>query len=307
MRLRVKEKTQGDFYKWFAGRHKEEIKKLGSKWVPSRWNARYNYFSDGDWGWRDFVNILPKSLKEKVKSEVFEYITKDLNVEELLSGVQKTVTNYWNKIVVVKNIDENEERKFRELINSVKALSILSKHGVIKVSENGRIGERLENIRAENFSVVEMPPKIEGIDSKTIGTVAYLTENECWWEIQTPTLNANNGTFYFKANNPEKIPEMKCTVVDGVFMAIPSNLIDKALTARFTKLISDNSNGKKPLPKGKKRVSLDSLENMDMDQLDKIVKDYKLDIEPDDYDEDDFDTYQGDIIKAMGEHHFLTE
>lgn len=44
-----------------------------------------------------------------------------------------------------------------------------------------------------------------------------------------------------------------------------------------------------------------------MDQLDKIVKDYKLDIEPDDYDEDDFDTYQGDIIKAMGEHHFLTE
>jgi len=305
MRLRVKEKTQGDFYKWFASRHKEEIKKLGSKWVPSRWNARYNYFSDDDWGWRDFVNTLPESLKGVVKSELFEFITKELNVEELLSEIQKTVNNYWNKIVVVKNIDENEERKFRELMNGIKSLSILSKHGTIRVSENN-IGERLENIRAENFSIVEMPPKIEGIDSKTIGTVAYLTENECWWEIQTPSL-VNNGTFYFKANNPEKIPEMKCTVVDGVFMAVPSNLIDKALTARFTKLISDNSNGKKPLPKGKKRVSLDSLENMDMDQLDKIVKDYKLDIEPDDYDEDDFDTYQGDVIREMGDRGYLTE
>lgn len=305
-RMRIKEKTHGDFYKWFADRHKEEIKKLKNKWNPSGWNERYNYFTEDDWGWRDFVNTLPESLKGVVKSELFEFITKELNVEELLSEIQKTVNNYWNKIVVVKNIDENEERKFRELMNGIKLLSILSKHGTIRVSENN-IGERLENIRAENFSIVEMPPKIEGINDKVIGTVAYITENECWWEIQILPL-VNNSIFYFKANNPNKIPEMKCTIVDGVFMAIPSNLIDKALTARFTKLISDNSNGKKPLPKGKKRVSLDLLENMNMDELDKVVKDYKLDINPDDYDyEDDFDTYQGDIIRAMGENHYLTE
>lgn len=311
MRLRVKEKTQGDFYKWFAERHKEEIKRLGSKWNPSKWNSRYNYFSDDCWGWREFVNALSKTLKTKFKSDLFEYLTKELNVEELLANVQKTVNNYWNKIVVVRAIEENEERRFRELMEGVKALSILSKHGTIRVSE-GNIGERLENIRAEDFNVIEMPPKIEGISNKMIGTIAYITDSECWWEIQTSnTLNNGNGVFYFKANEPSKIPEMKCTIVDGVFMAVPSNLVDKALTARFTKLISDNSsNGKKPLPKGRKRVSYQDIEEMTMDELDKVVKNYKLnDINTDDYDdeEEDHRNYVNAVIEAMANFGYLTE
>lgn len=298
-------KTQGDFYKYFAKKYPEVINELGNKWIPRRWNESYDYFTINDYGWRNFLSVLPKELKSKVQNEVFDFITKEMNVEELLTSVQKTVNNYWNKIVVVKNIQEGEEGRFRDLMSGIKNLSILSKHGVIRTSKQ-RLGMDLDDINAEDFDIKEMPPRYEGINDKTLGRSAYFTEDVCWWEIRINSVLNDSGYFYFKANNPEKIPDMKCTIVDGVFMAIPGNLVDKALTARFTKLISDNDSGKRTLPKGKKRLTRYEIEDMDMDELDRVIKDYKLsDIDTDAYDEEDHDDYVEVIISKMGEYGYM--
>lgn len=307
MRKEKVEKNQGDFYKHIAKKYPEEIKKLGSKWQPGKWNGRYTYFSDRDWGWREFLAVLPLSLKNMIENEIFEFITKEFNPEELLANLQKTVNNYWNKIVVTKTINEDEEEKFRNLMNGIKALSIFNKHGKIRISKN-RIGERLESIRAENFDITEMVPNFPGIPKKMIGANVYRTNGNCWWELQFLGISNKDEFFYFKNDNPEKVSEMKCTVKDGVFMAIPSNLMDKALTAKFTKLISDDSNGKRSLPKGKKRIHSEDLDSMDMDELDNIVKGYKLNnIIINDYDEDDEDNYRDDIAQEMKNRGYFIE
>lgn len=311
MRNKDKGLYQGDFYKYYRKVYPDVIKELGSKWTPERWNPRYNYFSESCYGWRTFLDIIPKEHKQLIRGMTFEFLTKPLDVEQLMSKVQTTVNNYWNKIVVCKTIDTDEERNFRTLINGIKELSELSKKGTLRISQKN-ISERLTDIDAKRFTCSEIPP-----ESKFINNRVYITDNGCWWEVHGINLSNNNSrndddyedddyeAIYFKSNEPKKVPEMKCTFQDGVFMAIPGELIgNKKLTQRFTKLLTDDTESGKTKNKKKKKLTHNELSNLDYEELIQVVRDYDLDIPYDDdidnVEDEDLDSLQEDIERALG-------
>lgn len=302
---------QGDFYKHYRKTYPDVIKELGSKWNPERWNPRYDYFSEVCYGWRTFLDVLPKDHKQIIKNMTFEFLTKPLDVESLMNRVQTIVNNYWNKIVICKTIDTDEERRFRTLMNGIKELSELSKKGILRVSKRN-ISENLTDIDANRFTCSEIPP-----ESKFISNKVYITNNGCWWEIHGINLSNNNSNdddyddeincFYFKSNEPKKVPEMKCTFQDGVFMAIPGELIsNKKLTKRFTKLLTDDTENGKDKTKKKKKLTHSELGSMDYNELIQVIRDYDLNIpfddnaNDDDVDVEDIDALQNDIERALG-------
>lgn len=297
-----KEFTHSDFYKHFKKNHPEVVKEMGIKWIPERWTPRYDYFQESNChGWRSFVKALPEDIQPSIQNMVFEFLTKPLDIQVLLEKMQTTVNNYWNKIVVCKTIDNDEERKFKSLINGLKELSELSKIGTLRVSPKN-VSDTLDNIDAERFTCSEVPP-----DSKLIKNRAHIVNDRCWWEvngINIPDLE----TIYFKSNEPKRVPEMKCTFQDGIFMAIPSELLsDKKLTERFTKLLTDNGESvKHKINLKKKKLTSSQLSDMDYHELVQVIKDYDLDIPYDDLDDEDdidggdLDNLQNDIERGLG-------
>jgi hypothetical protein len=287
---------QGDFYRHFKKVYPDVVAKIGNKWIPDRWSPRYDDFDANRCnGFKAFTKVIPEPYKSQIPSMVFEFLSKPFNVEEFMGKIQKTVNNYWNKIVICKTINENEEGNFRDMINTIRNLSILSKYGEIRTSMDIRT-VRLENISAEKFEYSELPPVIPNLTGKVISTIVFPTNNGLWWELQEIKI-VNTATMYFKANTPNKVPEMKCTIQDGVFMAIPSDLINTKLGGMFNKLLTDGTTSDRKKSKKKKMPTQNQIYNMGRIQLERLIDEYELDI-PDEEDFDD-DDLQDEIIKQL--------
>lgn len=291
-------KNHGDFFKFFKKEYPDVVTKMGRKWTPDRWDSRYDYFDVREsLGWKEFINSLPKPMDKDIQNIVFEWLTELLDVNDLMEKTQKMVNNYWNKIVICKTINTDEENRFKRMMNALKDLSELHSKGMLRKSTES-YSINLTNIQAERFEYSELPP-----DSKLINNRIYPTTNGYWWEISG--LNIDNfGIIYFKPNETKKVPEMKCTFQDGVFMAIPSELIsNNKLTERFTKLIG-NDNGDKPQGKvsKKKRPTRREISNMDFEDLALLIEDYNLDIDIDEFEDDEIDNpidLQDAVMEAM--------
>lgn len=310
MKRKNQKGTQGEFYAWFKKNHPEIVKGM-KEWDTKKWSPTKSGF-DGyyDSGWNDFLSCLPDKERNNIEDYLFEFDTNLFNTEKYFSDLKEIVERYWNKIVITKNLFDDEENRFRDLLNGIKTISTLMKYGTIRVSEQ-RYGERLEGIRVENFKYKELPPNIPEVSDRTFqNNYVYQTKTGmCWWEIKN--IGFNTGYLYFNSNEPQYVPEMKCTIQDGVFMAIPSNLVDKALSARFNKLLTDDRT--RPLPPGKKRMSENLIrrkmrEKDDWNFLDNIVRDYDLQIDDMEYDNDNSnERYTEDVIKTMRDYGYLTK
>jgi len=292
-----KRKNHGDFFKFFKKEYPDIVEKMGKKWNTNMWDIRFNSFNiKENSGWKNFVNSLPEPINKNIHSIVFEFLTEPLDLNSLMEKTQNMVNCYWNKIVVTKNISTEEERRFKKMMNSIKDLSELCKLGTLRVSPES-YSINLINTNAEHFEYSELPP-----NSNLIINKVYPTNYGYWWELLL-SIDNKIGIIYFKANEIKKVPPMVCTFQDGVFMAIPSTLMDKALTQKFTKLIGDNSNGNKS--KGgtsKKKIPLKRmLDDMDFEELVQVVEDHDLtdDIDIEEY-EGDEDGLQNAIMQALG-------
>jgi hypothetical protein len=137
--------------------------------------------------------------------------------------------------------------------------------------------QRLSNINAEDFNVSELPPKIPDVSEKLIGDFVFVTNTGIWWELKELFIPGVEH-LYFRMKEPQRVPGMKCTIKDGVFMAIPSQLLDKSLESRFQKLIGDGTEKtNKKGGKKKKTYTESQIYNMNRTQLENTLIEYGLD------------------------------